>query len=230
MRPGLLELAAILRSSTSQESTWVFLFGPTLPTLIYFHPRPAPVRHTYMCARSQGNGDFDTSTTSLSLIFNQPLLSSLFTSVSLHTTFLLIKQKNRLPSDRSISAPYISHQPRHRRPPFDPSIVQSLRPCHVYNGHDIAATSGFRQQWPPTAPQDEHRLPLWPGQRGHRNDRQLLRSCTSTCTNASHSSDLPDALLPTRAPQDAHHSSIIASRRLALLQWFILCTSAASHR
>jgi len=145
VRPGLLELAAILRSSTSQESTWVFLFGPTLPTLIYFHPRPAPVRHTYMCARSQGNGDFDTSTTSLSLIFNQPLLSSLFTSVSLHTTFLLIKQKNRLPSDRSISAPYISHQPRHRRPPFDPSIVQSLRPCHVYNGHDIAATGGFRQ-------------------------------------------------------------------------------------
>lgn len=91
VRPGLLGLIAILRSRTFQESTWVFLFGSKSPTLIYFHPRPAPVRHTYMCAWSQGNGDLDTSTTSLSLIFNQPLLSSLFTSVSLHTTFLLIK-------------------------------------------------------------------------------------------------------------------------------------------
>ena len=85
MRPGLLELAAILRSCTSQDSTWVYLFGPKSPTLIYFHPRPAPVRHKYVCARSQGNGDFDTPTTSLSLIFNRPLLSYFFTSVSLHT-------------------------------------------------------------------------------------------------------------------------------------------------
>jgi hypothetical protein len=237
VRPGLLELTAILRTRTSQESTWVFLFGSNPPTLIYFHPRPAPVRHTYMCARSQGNGDLDTSTTSLSLIFNQPLLYSLFTSVSLHTTFLLIKQKNRLPSDRSISAPYtpqststIPHRPRHRRQTFDHSVVRTSRPSHLYNGHDIAATSGFRQQWSPTAPQDEHRFPLWPGQREHRDDRQLLRSCTSTRAYASHSPNLPDALLPTRAPQDAHHPPIIASRWITLLQRFLLCSSIASHR
>jgi hypothetical protein len=40
VRPGLLELAAILRSRISQESTWIFLFGPKSPTLIYIHPRP----------------------------------------------------------------------------------------------------------------------------------------------------------------------------------------------
>ena len=167
MRPGLLELAAIVRSRTSQESTWVSLFGPKSPTLIYFHPRPGPVRHTYMCARSQGNGDLDTSTTSLSLIFNQPLLSSLFTSVSLHTTFLLIKQKNRLPSDRSITAPFLlhptlDHRHRHRRPY---TVNHTTNTSH--NGHDTATACGILCQWSPTAPQDEHCFPCWSGQRRH---------------------------------------------------------------
>jgi hypothetical protein len=84
-----------------------------------------------MCARSQGNGDLDTSTTSLSLIFNKPLLSSLFTSVSLHTTALLINQKNRLPSDRSISAPYrlqSSTIDLDIDDTFDQSIVRTFRP------------------------------------------------------------------------------------------------------
>lgn len=130
MRPGLLELAAILRSRISQEFHLGFPFRAKL-TNPHLLPSETCPSETYIYVRKvPGNGDLDTSTTSLSLIFNQPLLSSLFTSVSLHTTFLLIKQKNRLPSDRSISAPYtlqstssISHRSRHRRQDLDQSIV-----------------------------------------------------------------------------------------------------------
>jgi hypothetical protein len=54
--------------------------------------------------------DLDTSTTTAVPDLHQPLTStSLFTLVSLHKTFLLIKPENRLPSDRSITAPCSLH-------------------------------------------------------------------------------------------------------------------------
>lgn len=159
----------------------------------------SPLRH--ICAHCpRGTVDLDTSTPASSLISSPAININLPLHIGLtsHKTFLLIKPKNRLPSDRSITAPFLlhpilDHRHRHRRLY---TVIHTTNTSH--NGHDTATACGILCQWSPTAPQDEHRFPCWSGQRRHRDERQLLRSRSRACSCSSRSTNLPDALLPAR--------------------------------
>jgi hypothetical protein len=136
---------------------------------------------------------------------HQPFIStSLFTPVSLHQTFLLIKPKE--PAAFTSLDHYTLLSTTHLHPSIPTTKLTTITRStltstrlqfhRAYNGHDTPTACGIRRQWSPTAPQDEHRIPFWPSQRRHRDDRQLLCSRSCACAYPTRNTDIPDALLP----------------------------------